>query len=151
MDKIVANYLGHDGMRTMRVVGDREISQERYQLYVAAEARSFIAFKPAVDELLDIHSLEMSWPIYEPFDVSIYGPKKFRRFMFIHFSYAARVSDCIGLARTEFFARTRFAPQFAFVQNAPVEKAGELVHECFLMSAEWMPARCVAIGGRDDE
>lgn len=150
MDKIVANYLGHDGMRTVRIIGDKEISQVKYVRLVAPEARTLVVFKVGVDELLDIHSLEMTWPIYGPFDVAIYGPMKFRRFMFINFAYASRVSDCIALARTEYFARTHFAPKFAFVQNVPEDKDGELVHDCILLCAEWMPARCVAIGGRDD-
>lgn len=150
MNKIVANYLGHDGMRTVRIIGDREISQVKYVRMVAPEARTLVVFKPTVDELLDIHSLEMTWPVYGPFDVAIHGPKKFRRFMFINFAYAARVSDCIALARTEYFARTHFAPSYAFAQSIPEDKEGELIHDCILLSAEWMPARCVAIGGRDD-
>lgn len=151
MNKVVANFLGHDGMRCVRIIGDKEISQERYQALAGVEARSLVTFKPAVDELLDIHSLEMSWPIYEPFEVSIHGPKKFRRLMFVHYSFASRVSDCIALARTEYFARTHFSPKFAFVQSVPAGKDGELVHDCVVLSAEWMPARCVAIGGRNDE
>lgn len=150
MDKIVANFLGHDGMRNLRIVGDCEISQVKYARLVAPEARTLVVFKPAVDELLDIHSLEMTWPVFGPCDISIHGPKKFRRLMFVNFAYAARVSDCIALARDEYFARTRFAPMYAFAKSIPEDKEGELIHDCILLSAEWMPARCVAIGGRDD-
>ena len=125
-------------MRTVRIIGDKEISRVKYVRMVAPEARSFVAFKPAVDEMLDIHSLEMSWPIYEPFEVSIHGPKKFRRLMFVNFAYAARVSDCIALAQIEYFARTHFAPKFAFVQSVPAEKDGELVEiPAMLKLATW--------------
>jgi hypothetical protein len=70
--------------------------------------------------------------------------------MFIHFAYASRVSSCIELARTEFFARTHFAPRDVYVQEMP--KGAEMwmdVHGCILQVAEWMPAQCVAVGGRD--
>jgi len=83
-------------------------------------------------------------------EVAYLSPKKFRRFMFVHFAYAARVSSCIELARTEFFARTRFAPRDAYVQVGPQNaEIGMDVHGCILQVAEWMPAQCVAVGGRD--
>ena len=91
MNKAVANFLGHDGMRIVRIIGDKEISQERYLALAGVEARSLVMFKPAVDELLDIHSLEMNWPIYGPFEIAIHGPKKFRSLMFVHFSLASPV------------------------------------------------------------
>ena len=61
-----------------------------------------------------------------------------------------RSSNCIELARTEFFARTHFAPRDAYLQELPNKaEIGMYVHGCILQVAEWMPAQCVAVGGRD--
>jgi hypothetical protein len=113
-------------------------------------ARDRVVYAPGCDELLGIFSLEITWPVYGPWEVAYLSPKKFRRFMFVHFAYGERVSNCMEMARDEFFARTHFAPRDVYVQELP--KGAEIgmdVHGCILQVAEWMPAQCVAVGGRD--
>lgn len=150
MQEIIINELTHDGMRRIKIIGDVEISAARYQVLVPVEALSRLVCVPGYDDLLGLFSLEMTFPVYGPYEVFYQGPKGFRRFMFVNFAYAERVSNCIELARTEFCARTHFAPRDAYVRDLP--KGAELwmdVHGCILQAAEWMPAQCIAVGGRD--
>lgn len=105
---------------------------------------------PGGDAALGLYSLELTWPVFEPYEVFCYGPKRFRRFMFVNFCYAERVSEAINLAASEFFARTHFTARDAFVCELPRgAEVGMLVHGVILQAAEWMPAECVAVGGRD--
>lgn len=149
MENVMVNELCHDGMRRLRVVGDVEIEPGRYLCWVPVEARERAVVSAGRDDLLGLFSLELTYPIYEPFMVALHSPKKFRRLMFVHFSFANRVSECIALARTEFWGRTKFAPVYAFVKGVPKDLDGALVSDCIILEAEWMPARCAAVGGCD--
>ena len=103
----------------------------------------------AQDQALGIFSLELTWPVFEPYDFFCQGLRGFRRLMVVNYAYAERVSDCIELARRAFFAGTRFAPGFAFVRELPKGAEGGMdVHGLYLFMAEWMPEQCVAVGGR---
>jgi hypothetical protein len=150
MEEITINELMHDGMRRVRIIGDAVIDAARYQDLIPLAAREWVMYAPGCDELLDLFSLEITFPVYGPWEVAYLSLKKFRRFMFVHFAYAERVSSCIKLARTEFFARTYFVPRDAYVQVGPPNaEIGMDVYGCILQVAEWMPAQCVAVGGRD--
>lgn len=150
MEEVVINELNHEGMRRIKIIADAEIPMARYQVLVPLEAQSRLVCVPGCDDLLGLSSLEMTFPVYGPWEVFYHGPKKFRRFMFVNFAYSERVSNCMEMARDEFFARTHFAPRDVYVQELP--KGAEMwmdVHGCILQVAEWMPAQCVAVGGRD--
>lgn len=150
MKEITINELTHDGMRRVKIIGDVAINAAQYQHLIPLAARDRVAYAPSCDDLLGIFSLEMTWPVYGPWDVTYLSPKKFRRFMFVHFAYAERVSQCIELARDAFFIGTRYKPGYVYVASMPkgVED-GKEVHGCLLFEAEWMPANCVAVGGRN--
>ena len=148
MQQVVINELQRDGMRRMKVLADAEISAARYQAWVPCDARARVEEMPGRDDLLDLFSLELRWPVFEPWEVASYGPRRFRRLMMVHFAYAERVSEVIKLGGVEFFARIHFAPGFAFVRELPRgADDGMDVHGLVLLRAEWMPAQCVAIGG----
>lgn len=150
MRKMTVNELTHNGLRRLKIVGDAALDAERYLHLIPTVAREHLVTRHGQDDLLGLFSLEMSFPIYGPYDLMIYSAKKFRRLMFVHHVYSARVSECIDLARIEFFAGTRFAPMFAYVQKLPNgAENGMDVHGCILLAAEWMPADCVATGGCD--
>lgn len=151
MRKMTINELTHDGWRRLKIVSDAEIHDvDAYLRYVPMQAQSHLVASPGRDDLLDLHTLELRYPIYEAFDVMYHGPKKFRRFFFVHGVYAKRVSECIDLARIEFLAGMGFAPIYAYVQMLPGgAENGMDVHGCILFEAEWMPANCVAAGGCD--
>lgn len=151
-DEVVLNTLGHDGMRKIKIIGDDAINPERYRYLIPAKAAEKAVFEERPDPLLNIHSLEISFPVYGPHDVFYPSPKGFRRFMFVHFDYARRVSDCIKLARDGFISGTGFPPMYAYVATLP-SGADEwmVVHGCELFVAEWMPSNCVAVGGCDVE
>jgi hypothetical protein len=147
MQKMTINELMPDGMRRMKIVGDTAINPERYVCFVPLEAREHLTLVPARDDLLGLHSLELTYPIFEPFDFMIHSPKRYRRLMVVHYAYGSRVSECIQLAWTEFFARTKFAPMYSFVKNLPADLDGTMLNDCIVLEAEWMPARCAAVGG----
>lgn len=147
MEELVVNELSHDGMRRMRVIGDGVLGSSWEEL-VPAEARRLMVMRRGEDARLGLHWLELSWPVFEPMNVFCHGPKGFRRLMMVNFAYGERVSECIELARVHFFARTKFAPGFAFVRELPEGRDGSEADGCVLVAAEWMPARCAAVGGR---
>jgi hypothetical protein len=150
MKEITINELTHNGTRRVKIIGDVVIDAAQYLHLIPMAARDRVMYAPGCDELLGIFSLEMTWPVYGPWEVAYLSPKKFRRFMFVNFAYAERVSNCMEMARDEFFARTHFAPRDVYVQELP--NGAEMwmdVHGCILQVAEWMPAQCVAVGGRD--
>jgi hypothetical protein len=150
MQKMTINDLTHDGWRRLKIVGDAVIDVDAYMRHVPLVACEHLVTNYGQDELLGLFSLEMLFPVYGPYQVMIHSLKKFRSLMFIHNVYAKRVSDCIDLARTEFFAGTRAVPAYAFVQKLPKgAEDGMEVHGCILLAAEWMPAHCVATGGCD--
>lgn len=150
MRKMTINELTHDGWRRMKIVGDAVIDVEPYLHLIPLVAREHLVFNHGQDDLLGLFSLEMLFPVYGPYRVMIHSPKKFRNLMFVHNVYAKRVSECIDLARIEFFAGTCFVPAYAFVQSLPKgAEDGMDVHGCVLLAAEWMPANCVATGGCD--
>lgn len=164
MIEVVVNELRQDGMRRLKVISDvafdpspnpspNSMEQERYlergmMRRVPEVARSRVQVSRSVDEALGIHSLEVAYPVYGPFDVAVFSSKKFRRLFFVNYVYGSRVSECIELARVEFFSRTKFAPSYAFVKCLPAGvEDGIDVHGLFLIQAEWMPEKCVGVGG----
>jgi hypothetical protein len=150
MEEVVINELTHGGLRRVRVIADAAISEKQYQAAVPCEARDRAKLMPASDDLLGLFSLEITWPVYGPVEFSICGPKKFRRLMVVNFVYAERVSEVIAMAGNEYFARTHFVGRDAYVKELPTgAEVGMLVHGLVLQVAEWMPAECVAVGGRD--
>lgn len=148
MRKMTVNELTHDGWRRLKIVGDTVIDFNTYMHLVPLVAREHLVNNHGQDELLGLFSLEMLFPVYGPYHIMNHGHKKFRTLMFVHHVYTKRVSECIDLARTEFFAGTRFVPGYAFVRDLPNgAENGMEVHGCVLLAAEWMPANCVATGG----
>jgi hypothetical protein len=147
MEQVVRSVLLHDGMVCRKVIADN--ANIRWWHYVPKAVRDRATFDDGHDEALGIYTLELTWPVYGMWDVANYGPKKFRRLMMVNMVYAARVSDCIEMARVEFFSRSHFAPGFAFVRDLPAgAENGMDVHGLVLCAAEWMPGQCVAVGGR---
>ena len=111
----------------MKIVGDAALDAAQYQDLIPLAARDWVVCVPGLDDLLGIFSLEITWPVYGPWEVFYYGPKKFRRFMFVH-----------------------FAPRDAYLQELPNKaEIGMNVYGCILQAAEWMPVKCVAVVGRD--
>lgn len=150
MEDIVINELGHDGMRHIKIIGDVQISAGRYLYLVPEIAREHLECQPSHDDLLGLFSLYMTFPVYGPWDVFYHSPKGFRRFMFVHFAYAERVSGCIEMARDAFFIGTHCLPRDAYLAELlPGAEIGMDVHGCILQVAEWMPAQCVSVGGCD--
>lgn len=150
MQTLTVNELLHDGRRRLKIVGDAAVDATPYLRLVPPAARGHVVSEGGYDDLLDLFWLDIFYPVYGVCDVMNYGSKKFRRLMLVHHVYGTRVSECIDIARVEFFAGTRFAPVYAFVQKLPRgAEDGMDVHGCILLAAEWMPANCVAAGGCD--
>lgn len=150
MQKMTVNELAHDGWRRLKIVADAVINVDAYLRHVPLVAREHLVANHGHDELLDLFSLELLYPIYGPYEVMIHSHKKFRRLMFVHHVYARRVSECVDLARIEFFSGTHFVPRYAYAQKLPQGATdGMEVHGCIFLEAEWMPANCIATGGCD--
>jgi hypothetical protein len=150
MQKMTVNDLLHDGWRRLKIVGDAAVDATPYLRLVPSVAQEHAVMNEGHDDLLDLFWLEILYPVYGAYEVMVQSARKFRRLMFVHHVYGRRVSECIELARVEFFAGTRFAPVYAFVQKLPRgAEDGMDVRGCILLAAEWMPANCVATGGCD--
>src|SRR3990172_6213810 len=151
MDEVVLNGLGPDGMREVKILSDVPPVSAVWQWErgLPAMALERLRLDEQCDEALGLYSAELRWPVFEPIDVINFGPRRFRRLMMVSYVYAARVSECIGLAAESFFAGTHFRPRFAFVRELPKgAEDGMEIDGVMLMEAEWMPSRCVAVGGR---
>jgi hypothetical protein len=153
MESIVLNELGHDGMRRIKIVSDVPVMADRFDRFerlIPPAAREKAVYEEKPDSLLNIVSLTIRFPVYGPYEVFYPSPKKFRRFMFVHFDYASRVSECIKLARDAFLSGTSYPPMYAYVTTLP-NGADEFmtVHGCELFAVDWMPSNCVAVGGCD--
>lgn len=153
MQEVILNVLTHEGMRVVKVLSDSPLtlalSRWEREMPAITEGRVFISEN--CDQALGLFSVELRWPVFGRVDVAYPGLKRFRRFMMVHYSYATRVSECIRLAVDSFFVCTHFRPGYTFVRSLPqgIENGTE-VDDVILIEAEWMPARCVAVGGRAD-
>jgi len=155
MRQVTTNKLSHDGMRQVKIIGDSAFAADdavtalwQYGIQVPELSVAKMQVEAAADADLGLFSLDVTWAVYGPWEVQYLSPKKFRRFMFVHYLYAERVSTCIEMAWEQFFIRTHFAPRDAYVAELSKGMAmGMDVHGCILQAAEWMPARCVAVGG----
>lgn len=153
MESIVLNELRHDGMRRIKIIGDVPVNDRRFDRFerlIPPAARERAVYDEKPDKLLNIYSLEISFPVFGPHEVFYHGPKGFRRFMFVHYAYAAKISQCIELARDAFFIGTHFLPRNAYVATLPNgAEDGMEIHGLTLFEAAWMPSQCAAVGGRD--
>ena len=123
MESIVLNELGHDGMRRIKIVSDAEIVSEKYGSMIPSDALDKASWSVGVDSILWLHTLEISFPVYGPHEVQYPSTKKFRRFMFVHYSYASRVSECVELARNAFMSSTGF-PAHVCLHRDPAKRGG---------------------------
>lgn len=148
MEEVVINELGHDGIRRLKIIGDYADMFPRFYSLVPACARDKVQMDDSKDQALGIYSMEITWPVFEPFDIAIGGPNKFRRVMVVHYQYAERVSECIRLAVEAFMAGAKMFPKYAWVREIPkgAEEFRE-VHGVMLISGEIAPANCVVVGG----
>ena len=86
MQKMTINELGHDGMRRIKFVGDKDLTPPRpspndekkehhlgreIMCLVPCEARERVVISSKHDEMLDLYSSELTYPVYEPFGFSI--------------------------------------------------------------------------------
>jgi hypothetical protein len=150
MEQIVTNILRHDGMRYLKVIGDGEISFEKYlRAYVTAGLpREKVQHSIVHDDQLGIFTLEATWPMLGPYGVINNGPRKFRKFMAVNYAYAAKVSDCIALAVEAFMISTRHFPKLAYVRQLPKgAEYGMEIHGVILIESEIAPENCVLVGG----
>lgn len=159
MEEIVINELTHEGMRRVRVMGDSPFTPSpqpspegrggrRWERGIPLIAMDRLQVVNSHDETLGLYMMELTWPVFEPVDILNFGPRRFRRLMMVHYSYAERVSECIRLGVEEFMVRTRWMPGYAFISEIPNGAEDCMhVHGVELLQSEWMPQRCVAIGG----
>ena len=158
MEEVVLNELTHEGMRHVKLLGDEPFETERpvamllrNGVIVPEVAMKRLQVEGQCDAALGLHSLEVRWPVFGPVDVLYFGPKRFRRFVFVHYSYAERVSECLSQAVEIFLMGCHFLPGFAFVRKLPAGTPDCMeIDYVTLVQAEWMPEHCVAIGGRAD-
>jgi hypothetical protein len=152
MDEVVVNELMHDGMRHLKVISERDDDFERYLKVVPRPACDMHQMVIKPDLALGIFTMDLTWPVYEPFDVQVHSPKGFRRLMMVHFSYGKRVTEVISLAAHLFFAGTGIPSKYAFVRETPRDaEDGIMVHGLSLVLSEIVPAKTVGVGGMEWE
>jgi len=77
------------------------------------------------------------------------GWKKFRRLVVWSLEGHGSVREAISQSYTYFFVLFNFRPGFIFINKLPKGAENcQLVEGMFLTETEWMPGRCVAVGGK---
>lgn len=149
MEEITKNQLEHDGMMRVCVLSDQALQPGKYIGAIHAAARSLVEYELKEDTPLSLYTLNLCWPVVGPMDVQYLSEKKFRRFYFLHFIYAERVSECVRMAADIFETGTGYKARDAYVRTFPAGAVDFImVHGCQFIEAEWMPANCVAVGGK---
>ena len=150
MEEMLENGLDVEtGMRRVRVVADGLIEAGRYEGMIPPAARGLARVEVEGDPNLGLHFLRMEWPARDVVDFGTW-PKP-RRLVVWTLTEGERVRGCIEQAAGLFEGWFGGRPGFALVGVSLPSSFRwweEEVAGCMVSQAEWIPRRCVAVGGR---
>lgn len=157
MIQIVANQLSADGMKFVRAVSDREVSEAFMRRCVPGAASEFASVKCYSTAALSLFYGEVTYPVRGVVKFQVPGVENRWR------SFAAwrlmdgegyRVSEVIEILANWFFEQTKRRPVYAFMQKLPngIENGcdvplGDDMDGVMLLAADWALEKCVMVGG----
>ncbi len=154
MEEVMVNELTEEGRRRMQIAGDAPLTLRAVYCAITPKNEEGIEMREWKDEVLGLQYGEAEWaPKGEVVDFQPVGWPRARRFVVWGLEPGEKVSEVIILAAKEFLRLFGGKPQFAFMRKLPkgVENATGIMFmgmEILLFEAEWMPKRCVAVGGK---
>lgn len=154
MIEMVLNQVSVDGMRLVRVISDRVVSEACLRSMAPGAAREFAEVRCWDTAALNLFYGEARWPVREMVEVKMPSSRfqvpTMRRLVAWRFMEGEgyRVSEVIEHLARWFFVQTHRRPGFAFMKRLPKGvECGEEVEGVMLLEAEWALERCVMVGG----
>lgn len=157
MIEVLKNEISQDGMKTVRLLSDRAVSDARLLKLVPGAAREWAKISRETNEGLSLHHVTITYPLREVVEVRMQNAEgRMRRLavwkMVPEEGY--RVSEIIAFLVEWYFMQTHRMPEFAFMKKLPKEAIsgqllafGEGEDGVMLMEADWALQGCVMVGG----
>jgi hypothetical protein len=148
MEEILSNQTSVDGMRSLKLISDAPLTEERVRVFIPSPAWK-LAEVNCTESGLGVFHGEARWPCRgDMLDIkSEYWPKS-RRMVAWRILPDETLRDAVSFAVNQFGLIFRRSPKYAFVKNLPegfencMDVAG-----CILLEAEWMLNKTVCVGG----
>lgn len=148
MIEVVVNQLSADGMKFVRVISDRVVSEAFMQAVVPSVAREFAQVKCYDTAALSLFYGEVTYPLRGVVEVHAELWKKPRRFAGWRLMPGERASQAIHYLDEWFFVKTHRRAEYAFMRSLPKGiESGVDVNGLELHEAEWCLEKCVLVGG----
>jgi hypothetical protein len=147
MIEILENRLDVEtGWRVARVLSDGALSAEMFEGWMAPEARGLARMEAELEPNLGLYTLSLRWPARDALDFCTW-PKP-RRLVVWTVTEGERGRECIRLAAGLYERIFGGRPGYAFLGSWPKDLAWDAEESgCAIVQAEWMPRRCVGVGG----
>ncbi len=150
MLEIMENRLDVEtGLRVVRAMSDGALEAGMFEGWIPREARGQVRAAGELDPNLGLYFLRLEWPAREVLDFGTWP--KARRLVVWTLTEGERARGCIELAAGLFERAFGVRPRFAFVGGSLPSSFRwweEEVAGCMVSVAEWMPRRCVGVGGK---
>lgn len=148
MIEVVVNQLSAEGMKFVRVISDRVVSEAFMRAVVPSVAREFAQVKCYDTAALSLFYGEVTYPLRGVVEVHAQLWKKPRRFAGWRLMPGERASEAIQTLDEWFFVQTHHRAAYAFMKSLPKGiESGTDVNGLELHQAEWCLDKCVLVGG----
>lgn len=148
MIEVVVNQLSADGMKFVRVISDRVVSEAWMRSIVPGVAREFAQVHCYDTSALSLFYGEVTYPLRGVVEVHAQLWKKPRRFAGWRLMPGERASQAIHFLDEWYFVKTHRRAAYAFMKSLPKDiESGTDVNGLELHQAEWCLDKCVLVGG----
>lgn len=156
VEEIVHDCITPDGMREIKVVSDKAVTEEYLLRFIPGSGREYAKMTCSSTSALSLFHGEITFPLRGALELHCEGWIKPRRFgvwrLMKEDPY--HVSEVIEFLAEWFFEQVHRKPVFVFMHKLPAGiDPGSLFpiegwkDELILLEAEWAPERCVLVGG----
>jgi hypothetical protein len=150
MIEVVTNQLSPDGMKFVKVMSDKALSDSTMLGFVPGAARDLATVKCYDTAALSLFYGEVTYPVRQVVEIPAGRVGKVRRLTAWRMveSEGYRMSEIITFLAEWYFVNTHRRPQFIFVKVLPkgVERFQEVDDLC-LIDVDWALEKCVMVGG----
>lgn len=150
MEEIVYRLVSLDGMVSVKLVSDREISPERMMRFVTGPCRDYANVNCYPTSALSLFYGEVTFPLRGALELTAEGWRKPKRFAVwkLMKEDGFRVSEVIEFISQWYFVQTKRRPSYAFMKSLPQNaECGMEIDDVMLMQADWALDGCVMVGG----
>lgn len=151
MIEVLKVEISADGMKTIRMMSNVELSDVQLLKFVPGAAREWAKIARETNEMLSLHYSSITYPLREVVDVrAACADGRARRLAVWKLvpEEEYRVREIIGFLVGWYFVQTHRHPEFAFMKKLPAGVEDDMdVCGVALREAEWAMAGCVMVGG----